>query len=187
MNTARRRAGLRESSGKAHNARGSGAIMVQSFNDALAQVNAVLNYITVFVVLVAAISLLVGGIGVMNIMLVSVTERTREIGVLRSIGASRRDISRVSRRDADHRLCGRRHRHRHHTAAHPAAQCDHPPSERSERRGRPPGRGCCYPRGDQYAADIPRRPHPVAYRREKGPRHRSAERMINIRKAGCAA
>ena len=45
---------------KRHNVRGKGIILVQSFNDALAQVNSVLNYITIFVVLVAAISLLGG-------------------------------------------------------------------------------------------------------------------------------
>jgi putative ABC transport system permease protein len=54
--------------------------------------NSILNNITVVMGGVVSISLLVGGIGIMNIMLVSVTERTREIGICKAIGAKRHHI-----------------------------------------------------------------------------------------------
>ena len=54
--------------------------------------NTMLNTLMIVLVAIAAISLLVGGIGIMNIMLVSVTERTREIGIRKSLGAKGKDI-----------------------------------------------------------------------------------------------
>ena len=76
-----------------HHAKGKEIYNYQSFDDIMATVNQVIQLITVFVAFVASVSLLVGGIGVMNIMLVSVTERTREIGIRKALGAKTGSIT----------------------------------------------------------------------------------------------
>ena len=66
--------------------------MIQNQADILASVAQTSGTFTTLLGSIAAISLLVGGIGIMNIMLVSVTERTREVGLRKAVGAKYRDI-----------------------------------------------------------------------------------------------
>lgn len=71
---------------------GSDDFTVFTQQDFLQTFAAITGVLTIFLGGIAGISLLVGGIGIMNIMLVSVTERTREIGLRKALGARRRDI-----------------------------------------------------------------------------------------------
>jgi len=72
--------------------RNADSVRVQSQDQLLSTVGNITQIFTLLLGAIASISLLVGGIGIMNIMLVSVSERTREIGIRKAIGAKKRDV-----------------------------------------------------------------------------------------------
>jgi len=83
---------LRESHGITDSSKDD--FFVQTQADLADRLSTITNILTLLLVSIATVSLVVGGIGIMNIMLVSVTERTREIGLRKSVGATSKDILR---------------------------------------------------------------------------------------------
>lgn len=72
--------------------RGEPRFRIERLDSFVGMVDRILGIITTLVTVIAAISIVVGGLGIMNIMLVAVTERTREIGIRMAVGATKRDI-----------------------------------------------------------------------------------------------
>lgn len=83
-------AGINENLHNLHQNQDDFTVLKQDEN--LTVTSDILNLLTGFIAAIAAISLLVGGIGIMNIMLVSVSERTREIGIRKAVGATNRQV-----------------------------------------------------------------------------------------------